>query len=325
MDYTTLGTSDLRVSRVALGMLSFGTNADRPWVLDEEAAAPIVRRAIEEGINFFDTADSYNHGQSEVVTGRLLRAYTRRDEAVIATKVFVAMNPDENGPRLTRERIHAAIDDSLRRLDTDYVDLYQIHRFDPRTPVDETMGALDELVRVGKVRWIGASSMFAWQFQKAQFAAERAGGARFVAMQNHYNLIYREEEREMIPLCVDQGVGIIPWSPLARGILAGNRSIEGTARTTRAKTDTFPDGRYDHRADQGVVEELSRIATNRGVAQAQVALAWLLHQPAVVAPIVGATALHHVTDALEATSLQLDADERAALEAPYRPHDVHGH
>ncbi len=324
MDYVTLGSSDLRVSRVALGTLSFGANPERPWVLDEETAAPLVRRAIEGGINFFDTADSYNHGQSEVVTGRLLRRFARREDVVIATKVGLGSAPNGTAD-LSAAHIRTAILDSLRRLGTDYVDLYLVHRFDPTTPIDETMAALDELVRAGTVRWLGASSMFTWQFAKAQFAAERTRGARFVAMQNHYNLIYREEEREMIPFCVDQGVGVIPWSPLARGILAGNRSIEGAPRTTRAQTDTFPDGTYDHPADRAVGTQLSRLAAARGVAPAQIALAWLLHQPAVAAPIVGATTLTHVSDALEATSLRLEDHERRALESPYRPHDVHGH
>jgi aryl-alcohol dehydrogenase-like predicted oxidoreductase len=306
-------------------MLSFGNDSDRPWVLNEEAAAPFVRRAIETGIIFFDTADAYNNGQSEVATGKLLRRFATRDEVVVATKVFMPMTPGENGWGLSRKHIFSAIDASLTRLDMDYVDLYQIHRFDSRVPVEETMGALDEVVKAGKTRYIGASSMYAWQFQKAQFAAERAGGQRFISMQNHYNLIYREEEREMLPLCLDQGVGVIPWSPLARGVLAGNLSRNGEQRTTRARTDTFPDGNYDQLSDFDVVDQVSAVAARRGVPAAQVALAWLLHQPAVVSPIIGATKISHIDDAVAATSLNLEADELAFLEAPYLPHPIQGH
>ncbi len=325
MQYANLGRSGLRVSRLCLGMLSFGSNADRPWVLDEEAAAPIVRRAIEAGIIFFDTADSYNNGESEIVTGRLLQRFSTRDEVVIATKVFMPMTSGENGWGLSRKHVLAAIDASLVRLKTDYVDLYQIHRFDPQVPVEETMGVLDEVVKAGKARYIGASSMYAWQFQKAQFAAERAGGQRFISMQNHYNLIYREEEREMLPLCFDQGVGVIPWSPLARGVLAGNLSRRGEKRTLRARSDTFPDGTYDQPSDFDVVDRVSAVAARRGVPGAQVALAWLLQQHTVVAPIIGATKISHIDDAVDATSLELDPDETASLEAPYLPHPIHGH
>ncbi len=324
VDYVNLGHSDLRISRIGLGMLSFGVNPERPWVLDEESAAPIVRRALEGGINFFDTAASYNHGQSEVVTGRLLKKFVARENVIVATKVLMPTSPGEP-THLSGENIRASIDQSLRRLAMDYVDLYQVHRFDPLTPVDETMGALNELVLAGKVRWIGASSMYAWQFQKSQFAAERAGQSQFVSMQDHYNLIYREEEREMIPLCLDQGVSVIPWSPLARGILAGNRSVLGAALTPRARTDTFPDGRYEHPGDLDVIERLSEVAAHHGVPSAQIALAWLLHQPAVAAPIIGATRLQHVIDALDAVALRLDGHERVWLEAPYQPHAVHGH
>lgn len=325
MDYVNLGRSGLRVSRLCLGMLTFGSDGDRPWVLDEEAAAPLVRRAIEAGIIFFDTADSYNSGQSEVATGKLLQRFANRDEVVIATKVFMPMTPGENGRGLSRKHIFSAIDASLARLNMDYIDLYQIHRFDPLVPVEETMGALDEVVKAGKARYIGASSMYAWQFQKAQFAAERDGGQRFISMQNHYNLVYREEEREMLPLCLDQGVGVIPWSPLARGVLAGNLSRSGEQRTTRARTDTFPDGTYDQPSDFDVVDQVSALAARRGVPAAQVALAWLLHQPAVVAPIIGATKISHIDDAVAATSLELDSDEIASLEEPYLPHPIQGH
>ena len=325
VEYVNLGRSGLRVSRLCLGMLGFGGNNDRPWVLDEEAAVPFVRRAIEAGIIFFDAADSYNDGQSEVVTGRLLQRFATRDEVVVATKVFMPMTPGENGGGLSRKHILSAIDASLARLDMDYVDLYQIHRFDPLVPVEETMGALDEVVKAGKARYIGASSMYAWQFQKAQFAAERASGHRFISMQNHYNLIYREEEREMLPLCLDQGIGVIPWSPLARGVLAGNLSRSGEQHTIRARTDTFPDGTYDQPSDFDVIDQVSAVAARRGVPTAQVALAWLLHQPTVVAPIIGATKIHHIYDAVAATSLELDANEIASLEAPYLPHPIHGH
>ncbi len=324
VDYVTLGGSDLRISRIGLGMLSVGANPDRPWVLDEQSAAPIVRRAVEGGINFFDTADSYNHGESEVATGRLLRRFARRQQVVLATKVGLGPAPVGEAD-LSAAHIGEAIDGSLRRLGTDYVDLYQIHRFDPRTELDETMGALGELVRAGKVRWVGASSMYAWQFERAHAVAQRADGPRFVSMQAHYNLIYREEEREMVPLCLDRGVGVVAWSPLARGLLAGNRSRRGVPRTTRARTDTFPDGRYEDPSDLDVVERLAAVAARRGVAPAQVALAWLLDRPALAAALVGATRVEHVVDAIDATGLRLDDDERASLEAPYRPHAVHGH
>jgi aryl-alcohol dehydrogenase-like predicted oxidoreductase len=306
-------------------MLSFGSNPSRPWVLDEAAAAPLVRRALEGGINFFDTADSYNGGESEVTTGRLLRRFARRDEVVVATKVFMATASGANGSGLSRRHILSSIDASLKRLDVDYVDLYQIHRFDPLVPVEETMDALNDVVKSGKARYLGASSMFAWQFQKLQFAAKRIGGHRLISMQNHYNLIYREEEREMLPLCRDQDIGVIPWSPLARGLLAGNISGGGEPLTNRARTDTFPDGRYGQPSDAAVIEQLSALAQRRSLVPAQVALAWLLHQSAVTAPIIGATKMYHIDDALVATSLRLRTDECAALEAPYRPHRVHGH
>ena len=325
MEYVNLGRSGLRVSRLCLGMLGFGGNNDRPWVLDEEAAVPFVRRAIEAGIIFFDTADSYNDGQSEVVTGRLLQRFATRDEVVVATKVFMPMTPGENGGGLSRKHILSAIDASLARLDMDYVDLYQIHRWDDQTPIEETMEALHDVVRSGKARYIGASSMFVWQFAKAQHVADRNGWTQFVAMQNHYNLIYREEEREMIPQCVDQGVGVIPWSPLARGVLAGNRSRDGEKRTTRSETDGFTDYLYSQPTDFDVVERVAEVATERGVPSAQVALAWLLGKRGVTAPIIGATKLSHLTDALAAEALGLDDDEVKRLEEPYIPHPVLGH
>ena len=249
MDYVNFGATGMRVSRLCLGMMSFGNESDRPWVLDEDAAEPIVRAAVEGGVNFFDTADTYSSGASEVATGRLLRKLLTRDEVVVATKVFMPMTPGENGGGLSRKHILSGIDESLQRLEMDYVDLYQIHRWDNRTPIEETMGALEDVVRAGKARYIGASSMFAWQFAKAQAAAARHGWTRFVSMQNHYNLLYREEEREMIPQCIDQGVGVIPWSPLARGVLTGNRTRDGERHTTRSSADAFGDSLYSIPAD----------------------------------------------------------------------------
>ncbi|MGZ4753471.1 MAG: aldo/keto reductase [Acidimicrobiia bacterium] len=324
MDSVNLGATGLRVSRVCLGMMSFGNASDRPWVLDEDAAEPIVRAAVEGGIHFFDTADTYSNGASEVATGRLVRKYVSRDEAVIATKVFMPMTPGPNGGGLSRKHILSAIDASLQRLDLDYVDLYQIHRWDPNVPIEETMDALNEVVRAGKARYIGASSMHAWQFAKAQHTAERNGFARFVSMQNHYNLLYREEEREMIPQCLDQGIGVIPWSPLARGVLAGNRTRSGDKSTTRAQTDPFTDYLYSE-GDFDVVDRVAEVAKERGVAPAQVALAWLLHRPGVTAPIIGATKLGHLEDAIAAEQLELSEDEMKRLEAPYVPHPVLGH
>jgi aryl-alcohol dehydrogenase-like predicted oxidoreductase len=325
MNYTNLGTSGLRVSKVCLGMMGFGNGSDRPWVVDEDAADPIVRAAVEGGITFFDTADTYSAGASEVATGKLVPKYLSRDEAVIATKVFMPVTPGENGGGLGRKHILAGIDASLRRLNMDYVDLYQIHRWDPRTPIEETMEALNDVVRAGKARYIGASSMFAWQFAKAQHTAERNGWARFVSMQNHYNLIYREEEREMIPLCVDQGVGCIPWSPLARGVLAGTRTRDGGRNTTRSSTDPFTDHLYAQPTDFDVVEAVDHVAQARDVPAAQVALAWVLHKPGVSAPIVGSTKEQHLLDALAAEQLTLGDDEIEALEKPYVAHPVLGH
>ena len=325
MEYVNLGRTGLRVSRVCLGMMSFGNDSERPWVLDEEAAEPIVRAAVEGGITFFDTADTYSAGASEVATGRILPRYLSRDEMVVATKVFMPMTPGENGGGLSRKHILAGIDASLTRLDMDYVDLYQIHRWDNRTPIEETMEALHDVVRAGKARYIGASSMFAWQFAKAQFTADAHGWTRFVSMQNHYNLVYREEEREMIPQCVDMGVGVIPWSPLARGVLAGNRSRAGERRTTRSETDDFTNYLYNQPTDFDVVERVAEIAAERSVPPAQVALAWLLQRHGVTAPIVGATRPGHLADALAAEQLTLDDAEVTRLEEPYAPHPVLGH
>jgi 1-deoxyxylulose-5-phosphate synthase len=325
MNYTNLGTAGLRVSRICLGMMGFGNESEREWVIDEEAAEPIVRAAVEGGVTFFDTADTYSAGASEVATGRLVPKFLTRDEAVIATKVFMPVTPGENGGGLGRKHILSAIDASLQRLKMDYVDLYQIHRWDPRTPIEETMEALNDVVRAGKARYIGASSMFAWQFAKAQYTSERNGWAKFVSMQNHYNLVYREEEREMVPLCLDQGVGCIPWSPLARGMLAGNRTRDGGRHTTRSSTDPFTDYLYDQPTDFDVVDAASEVASERGVPAAQVALAWLLQKPGVAAPIVGSTKKKHLKDALAAEALTLSAEEVERLEKPYVPHPVLGH
>jgi 1-deoxyxylulose-5-phosphate synthase len=321
MEYVNLGGTGLRVSRVCLGMMSFGKHESREWALDEAAAEPIVRRAVEGGISFFDTADVYNGGQSEIVTGRLLRKlFGMREEYVVATKVRMKTMPGENGRGLSRKHVLASIDASLERLGLDYVDLYQIHRWDNETPIEETMEALHDVVRSGKARYIGASSMYAWQFAKAQ----RVAATPFVSMQNHYNLIYREEEREMIPQCRDQGVGVIPWSPLARGFLAGSRTASGERLTTRAGTDPFLDSLYRPDVDFAVIDRVAEVAAERGVSRAQVALAWVLHKPGVTAPIVGATKLEHVEDALAAEELSLSDEEIVRLEEPYIPHPVSG-
>ena len=335
MKYVNLGSTGLRVSRVCLGMMSYGNDSDRPWVLDEQAAEPIVRAAADGGITFYDTADTYSGGASEVATGRLLGKLFAREEVVVATKVYNPVVPagrpqpepgrDENGHGLSRKHIMAGIDASLRRLGMDYVDLFQIHRWDYLTPIEETMEALHDVVRAGKARYIGASSMFAWQFAKAQNVAGRHGWTRFVSMQDHYNLLYREEEREMIPQCVDQGVGVIPWSPLARGLLAGTRTRDGEQRTTRSGSDSFIDSLYTSAADFDVVDRVREVAGRRDVPPAQVALAWLLHRPGVTAPIVGATRLGHLQDALAAEELALSEDEMRRLEEPYVPHAVSGH
>jgi aryl-alcohol dehydrogenase-like predicted oxidoreductase len=322
MRYVNLGATGLRVSRICLGMMSYGKHESREWALDEKAAEPIVRQAVEGGITFFDTADVYNGGQSEVLTGRLLRKlFEMREEYVVATKVHGQTMPGENGRGLSRKHIMASIDASLQRLELDYVDLYQIHRWDPRTPIEETMEALHDVVKAGKARYIGASSMYAWQFAKAQAVA----GTRFVSMQNHYNLIYREEEREMIPQCLDQGVAVIPWSPLARGLLAGNRTRTGERLTTRANTDAFADSLYKPETDFAVIERAVEVADRRGVPSAQVALAWLLQKPGVTAPIVGATRLEQLEDALAAEKLTLSDSEISELEQPYVPHAIAGH
>jgi aryl-alcohol dehydrogenase-like predicted oxidoreductase len=320
MQYVNLGRTGLRVSRVCLGMMSFGSHESREWAIDEAAAEPIVRRAVEGGVIFFDTADVYNGGQSEVVTGNLLRElFGMREEYVVATKVWGRTMPGENGRGLSRKHILASIDASLQRLGLDYVDLYQIHRWDPTTPIEETMEALHEVVRAGKARYVGASSMHAWQFAKAQ----RVAATPFVSMQNHYNLIYREEEREMIPQCLDQGVGVVPWSPLARGLLARGPA-PSEEQTTRARSDPFLGSLYRPDLDPPVIDRLGEVAGELGVPPAQVALAWLLRKPGVTAPIVGATRSGHVDDALAAEALLLSDEQVERLEEPYVPHPVSG-
>jgi 1-deoxyxylulose-5-phosphate synthase len=322
MDYVNLGRTGLRVSRICLGMMSYGKHESRPWTLDESEAEPFVRRAAEAGVNFYDTADVYNGGNSEIITGNLLRkCFGMREEYVLASKVNGVTMPGENGRGLSRKHIMASIDASLKRLGTDYVDLYQIHRFDQTTPIEETMTALHDVVTAGKARYIGASSMYAWQFAKAQSVAS----TRFVSMQNHYNLIYREEEREMIPQCIDQGVGVIPWSPLARGMLTGNRSRTGEQLTARAQTDAVAENLYKPELDWPVIDRLTEVAGELGAPNAQVALAWLLQRPGVTAPIIGATKLNHLDDALAAVDLELPAAAAARLEEPYVPHAVAGH
>ncbi|MGA5762457.1 aldo/keto reductase [Nonomuraea bangladeshensis] len=320
MDYTRLGDTGLQVSRVCLGMMSYGDPARQDWALPQDEAEPIIRRAADAGVTFFDTADVYSQGESEVVTGNALRAiFPRREDYVLATKVYFPMSRRPNDGGLSRKHIMAGIDASLRRLGTDHVDLYQIHRWDPETPIEETMEALHDVVRAGKARYLGASSMWAWQFAKAQHVAELNGWTKFVSMQPHYNLLYREEEREMLPLCLDQGVGVIPWSPLARGVLA---RAGGAASTARAGSDTRIESLYDPENDKVIVDRVARVATDRGLPAAQVALAWLLHQPAVTAPIVGATKDRHVDDAVAAVDVRLSEEELAFLAEPYRPREV---
>jgi len=325
MDYQRVGRSGLLVSPIGLGMMSFGNTSSRAWHLDLDAAAPIVRAAVEGGVTFFDTADMYDLGASEEVTGQLLRSiFADRESYVVATKVYYPMADGPGRGGLSRQHVMAAVDASLRRLGTDYIDLYQIHRWDDSTPIEETMQALDDLVRSGKVRYIGASSMFAWQLAKAQYVARTAGLTEFVSMQNLYNLVYREEEREMLPLCRDLGVGVLPYSPLARGLLAGGRSREGTRTTTRGGADPLADEHYTAE-DFDIVDAVQAVARGRGVPPAQIALAWLRSRPGVVAPIVGATRIGHVDDALAALTIRLEDDEVTRLERDYRPHRVLGH
>lgn len=325
MQYVNLGRSGLKVSRICLGTMTYGTSEWRQWVLDEDQSRPFIQRALELGINFFDTADIYSLGRSEEILGRALRDFTHREQVVIASKVFFPMGESPNQRGLSRVHILQTVEDSLRRLGTDYIDLYQIHRWDDETPIEETLEALHDVVKSGKVRYIGASSMYAWQFARCLYLADLHGWTRFVAMQNHYNLVYREEEREMIPLCQAEGVALIPWSPLARGFLAGNRQPEGSRDTTRAQTDDFAQSMYFQEDDFKVVERARAVAEQRGVTSAQIALAWLLHKPGVSAPIIGASQMRHLEEAVAAEQIQLSPDEMTLLEEPYRPHRVLGH
>lgn len=325
MQYLNLGRTGLKVSRLCLGMMTYGSTKWRAWVLDEEQGRPIIQKAVESGINFFDTANAYSKGVSEEITGRALRDFARREEVVIATKVFFPYNEKPNQGGLSRLHILRAVEDSLRHLGTDYIDLYQIHRYDPETPLDETLEALHDLVKSGKVRYIGASSMYAWQFTKSLYLADLHNWTRFISMQNHYNLVYREEEREMIPVCLAEGIGIIPWSPLARGFLAGNRSREDWGETIRAKTDGFGQTLYYRDADFQIVERVEEVAKQRGVSPAQIALAWILHKPGITSPIIGASKMYQLEEALAALEISLTPEEMTILEEQYQPHPVLGH
>ncbi|MDH5605291.1 MAG: aldo/keto reductase [Anaerolineae bacterium] len=325
MEYINLGKSGLKVSRICLGMMSYGTPAWRDWVLDEKDSRPFIQRALELGINFFDTANMYANGVSEEVTGRALRDFAKRHEVVLATKVYFPYNDKPNQGGLSRLHIIQAVEDSLRRLETDYIDLYQIHRWDYNTPIEETLSALHDLVKSGKVRYIGASSMFAYQFAKSLYLADLKGWTRFISMQNHYNLVYREEEREMNKLCVEEGISLLPWSPLARGFLAGNRTKEKSGETARAKSDDFARSLYFKETDFEIVERATAMAKKKGVTPAQIALAWLLHKPGVAAPIVGATKMAHLEQAVSALEIGLSDEEMTELEELYQPHEVLGH
>jgi 1-deoxyxylulose-5-phosphate synthase len=325
MDYVRLGSTGLKVSRICLGTMTYGTPEWRSWVLDEATSRPFLARALDQGINFFDTADMYSRGKSEEVLGRALKEHASRDQVVIATKVFYPMGDGPNDRGLSRKHLMHAIDASLRRLGTDYVDLYQIHRFDPQTRIEETLEALHDIVKAGKARYIGASSMAAWQFSKMLAASDAHGWTRFVTMQNHYNLVYREEEREMLPLCREEGIGVIPWSPLARGFLAGNRRRDDRGETPRAKSDEFAHKLYYADSDFTIADRAAEAAARRGVKPTQIALAWLLAKPGVTAPIVGASKLPHLDDAIGALDIRLDAEEIAFLEELYQPHPVLGH
>lgn len=325
MEYVNLGRTGLHVSRLCLGCMSYGAKEWRPWILSEEEGRPFFKRALELGINFFDTADVYSRGVSEQVTGSALKDYATRDQVVIATKVYNRMGDGPNDRGLSRKHIMDSIDASLRRLQTDYVDLYQIHRWDYHTPIEETMSALNDVVRAGKARYIGASSMFAWQFVKAQYTADLRGWTRFSSMQNHYNLVYREEEREMIPFCREQGIGLIPWSPLARGFLAGNRTRDKSGETPRSKDDPFAYELYYREEDFKIADRVQELAKKRGVKPMQIALAWILSKPGISAPIVGATKMNHVEEAIGALEIKLSQDEMKFLEELYQPHPVLGH
>ncbi|HEX7282043.1 MAG TPA: aldo/keto reductase [Vicinamibacterales bacterium] len=325
MDYVRLGSTGLKVSRLCLGTMTYGTPAWRPWVLDEQASRPFIKSAIEHGINFFDTADMYSRGVSEEVVGRALKDYAKRDAIVVATKVFYPVEEHANSRGLSRKHIMSAIDASLRRLGMDYVDLYQIHRFDPNTTIEETLEALHDVVKAGKARYIGASSMYAWQFAKMVYTQRFHGWTQFVTMQNHYNLVYREEEREMMPLCLDQGIGLIPWSPLARGFLAGNRRRGTKDATTRERYDEFGHGLYYADTDYDIADRVVAVAKEKGVLPIQVALAWVIQQPGISAPIIGASKLEQLDQLIDGTSIRLTADECRFLEERYQPHPVLGH
>jgi 1-deoxyxylulose-5-phosphate synthase len=322
MKYVNLGRAGVKVSRVCLGAMTYGDPAWRPWILTEEQGRPFIKRALEQGINFFDVADMYSLGKSEEILGRAIRDFARRDDVVIGTKAYFKMSDDPNDRGLSRKHLMSAIDASLRRLGTDYVDLYQIHRYDAETPIEETLRALDDIVRAGKARYIGGSSMSSWQFTKALYLADRHGWTRFVSMQNHYNLVYREEEREMLPLCREEGIGVIPWSPLARGFLAGNRRPSDKGTTARAQTDDIAHRLYYTESDFKIVERVVALADRRGVSPAQIALAWLLHQPGVTAPIVGASKMEQLDQAIAAVDITLTEEERRELEELYQPHPV---
>ncbi len=326
MQYVNLGKTGMMVSRLCLGMMSYGSKEWREWILDEEQAKPFIKRALDAGINFFDTANVYSLGESEKVTGNLMKHFgVKRENVVIATKVNGQMSDDVNDGGLSRKHIMASIDASLKRLQMDYVDLYQIHRWNYNTPIEETMEALHDVVKAGKARYIGASSMFAWQFSKAQYTAQSHGWTRFVSMQNHYNLIYREEEREMIPLCLDQGVGLIPWSPMARGFFAGDRKPGGDGETVRAKSDPFGKTLYFRDEDFTVADRAWEVAKERDVSGSQIALAWMLNKPHITAPIIGTTKMDHLEQAIAALEIELSEEEMKRLEEPYIPHPVLGH
>ena len=325
MDYVRLGSTGLKVSRLCLGTMTYGTPAWRPWVLDEQASRPFIKRAIEHGINFFDTADMYSRGVSEEVVGRALKDYAKRDAIVVATKVFYPVEEHANSRGLSRKHIMSAIDASLRRLGMDYVDLYQIHRFDRHTPIEETLEALHDVVKAGKALYIGASSMYAWQFARMLYTQRAHGWTEFVTMQNHYNLVYREEEREMIPLCLDQGIGLIPWSPLARGFLAGNRKRGSKDATKREQHDEFGHGLYYADSDYDIADRVVEVAKQKGVLPIQVALAWVIQRPGINAPIIGASRLEQLDQLIDALSITLTPDECRFLEEQYQPHPVLGH
>ncbi len=325
MEYVNLGNSGLKVSRLCMGMMSYGDPDWRDWIKGEEEAEPIVKRAWELGINFFDTANMYSLGESEVVTGKILKKLAKREEVVIATKVHFPMGEGPNERGLSRKHIHASVNDSLKRLDTDYIDLYYIHRWDYATPIEETLEALHQLVVSGKVRYIGASSMFAWQFAKSLYLADLYKWTRFIAMQNHYNIIYREEEREMNPLCVEENIGIVPWSPVARGFLLGDRFKGEDCQTARGKTDTYGQGLYNHPSDHTVVKVLKKMAEEKNVSPVQLGLAWMMHKPGITSPVIGSTKVHQIEELVEALDISLTKEEIEKLENEYEPHNITGH